>query len=129
MSCAQVAQQYDEHRYYAEGGSFQLESALAAALQREQALVQMVEQQRAEIDHLRSTINAMQLTEALRTMDFSTPTPSVHTTPQHTYASCTPTPSAHATPQHTYATFTPSLQVPPLAFEASLAEGMARLRM
>jgi hypothetical protein len=110
MSCAQVAYQYEQSHYPAEG-SYQLEAALAAALQREQALVQMVEQQRAEIDHLRSTINAMQLTEALRSLDFGSPVPSAHATPQHSFVPCTPPrPSA-------------------MVYEASLALGMDSLQM
>lgn len=111
MSCAQVAYQYDQKNYFPPEGSFQLEAALAAALQREQALVQFVEQQRAEIDHLRSTINAMQLNETLRSLDFNSPVPSNQTTPQHSYATCTPP------------------RPPTMAYEPSLTLSMDRLHM
>lgn len=51
---------------------------LVAALQREQQLIELVERQRAEIDQLRTLINGLRLTEALRGMDLlsaSTATP------------------------------------------------------
>jgi hypothetical protein len=89
MRCAHAA--YAHNHESVTVNSFQLEAALAASLQREQALVHMVEQQRCEIDRLRATINALQLSDALRSLDFATPPPSITTSPQQTPAHrCTP---------------------------------------
>lgn len=85
MSCAQAAFLCNQQR--TAESVFQLEVALAASLHREQALISMVEQQRVEIDRLRSTVNSMQLSDALRSLDFTTPPPSVTATPQHTPSS------------------------------------------
>ena len=51
----------------------QLETALMASHQREEALKQIVEQQRTEIDKLRSLVNSLQLQESLRQLAVTPP--------------------------------------------------------
>lgn len=51
----------------------QLETALLASHQREEVLKQLVEQQRTEIDKLRSLVNSLQLQESLRSLAVTPP--------------------------------------------------------
>ena len=82
MACIQVAHSNMCASLRTCENAFQLEAALAASLQREQALLSMVEQQRAEIDRLRSMVNALQLSDVMRGLDVS-PGASPHVAPHH----------------------------------------------
>lgn len=72
---------YPDVRYTFGEEPHALAAALTASLQREQALMALVAQQRAEIDHLRSTVNALQLMDAMRGLDMTPPPPTGFATP------------------------------------------------